>query len=126
MNKSHKSSIALDDWGIGVSLLCSVHCALMPVLIFSSAIVGMQIEQLERLESPLLLLAAVIGSVSVLQSYTSQKKLKPALFLAAGLVLILIGGLFHETWLEPVLRICGSLFIVLAHFTNKKFLRASR
>lgn len=125
MNKPSKNSLALDDWGIGASLLCSIHCALMPILILTSVIVGWQVEQLERLESPLFLLAAAIGLISISQTYFHQRKVRPVLVLITGLILILTGGIVHTMWLETSLRVSGSLFIVFAHHTNKRVAKQS-
>ena len=63
MVKAVKDSVVLDNWGIGVSILCSIHCALMPILIVTSAIVGWQAETLEEIELPLFIAAAIIGSL---------------------------------------------------------------
>ncbi len=125
MDKPNKYSPALDDWGIRASLLCSIHCALMPILILSSVMVGWQVEQLERLESPLFLIAAIIGLLSIFQTYFNQKKIRPVLLLMIGLILILTGGIVHTLWLETSLRVSGSLFIVFAHHTNKRVTKQS-
>ncbi|NVJ46204.1 MAG: MerC domain-containing protein [Cytophagia bacterium] len=120
MNKSNKNSLALDNWGMGVSLLCSIHCALMPVLIVSSAVAGLQIERLESLEVPMFIMAAVIGSVSVFLTYLNRRKIQPVLFLFAGLLLIMAGGMVDFLWFETPFRVVGSLLIVSAHFVNRK------
>lgn len=125
MDKQSKSSLALDDWGMGASLLCSIHCALTPLLILSSVFVGWQAEQLEKLEAPLFLLAAIIGLISISHTYLNQKNAKPAIFLLTGLILILAGGFTNSFWAEPSLRISGSLLIVYAHYANKKIVRES-
>lgn len=123
MVKTEKNTMALDNWGIGVSILCSIHCALMPVLILSSAIVGWQIERLEELESPLFIAAAIIGSVSIFQAYFHRKRSRAVYFLLAGLALIVAGGFMESVWLEPALRVMGSLLIISAHIVNKKTLK---
>ncbi|MFC2186531.1 MerC domain-containing protein [Peijinzhouia sedimentorum] len=123
MIKINKTSMLWDNCGIGVSLLCSIHCALMPILIITSAIVGMHIEALEKIETPLFITAAIIGSISIFQTYFKLKKSKPALLLILGLMLILLGGIVEGLWFESTLRVCGSLIIVSAHFTNKKVVK---
>lgn len=123
MVKFEKNNLALDNWGIGVSIFCSIHCVLMPVLILSSAIVGWQIERLEELESPLFIAAAIIGLVSIFHAYFNTKRIMPVWLLLAGLVLIITGGFVESVGLEPALRVMGSLLIVLAHMVNKKSLK---
>ena len=123
MVKAVKDSVVLDNWGIGVSILCSIHCALMPILIVTSAIVGWQAETLEEIELPLFIVAAIIGSVSILNVYFQKRRTKPVYFLLAGLALILVGGFVESEWLEPAFRGLGSLFIVAAHVVNKRTLK---
>lgn len=125
MDKFNKSSLTLDNFGIGASLVCSVHCALTPILILSSVFVGWQIEQLERLESPLFLFASIIGLISISQTFLNQKKSKPVILLFTGIILILTGGFVNTHWVETVLRVGGSLLIVYAHYTNKKVIKES-
>lgn len=120
MLKSERSTAILDNCGIGISLLCSIHCAAMPILILTSAIAGWHLETLERLESPLFLLAAVIGSFSVVYAYLQKRRSLPMLLLLIGLSMILLGGMIKIEWLEPVLRVSGSVFIIFAHIQNKK------
>lgn len=125
MIKTSKNSLALDNWGMGISLLCSIHCALMPVLIISSALVGFQVEKLERLELPLFIMAAVLGSISILLTYLNRKRIQPVLLLFGGLLLILAGGMIDSLWFETSFRVAGSLLIVLAHFINKRIQKQS-
>jgi len=123
MNKINKTSMVLDNCGIGVSFLCSIHCALMPVLIITSAIAGLHLEALEKIETALFVMAAIIGSVSIFQTYFKEKNSNPAILLIMGLILILLGGIIEWLWLESLLRVGGSLIIISAHFANKKVLK---
>ena len=120
MVKNERNSILLDNCGIGISILCSIHCALTPLLIISTALAGSQMQILERLEMPLFLTAAIIGSVSVIQVYLKTKRPLALYFLFAGLFMIIAGGFIKPESLEPIARISGSIFIIFAHLVNKR------
>lgn len=120
MIKTNKNSLALNNWGIGISLVCCVHCAIMPLIFISSAFLGAQIEILERVELPMFILAAFIGSISVFQAYFKLKDLKPALFVLIGILLIVIGGNVVGVLAETMFRVLGSLFIVCGHVVSKR------
>ncbi len=123
MLKTVKTSACLDNWGIGISLVCSVHCAAMPLILLSSAFINTQAGLLESIELPLFILAAILGTTSILQTYFRTSRAFPLLLLATGLALIIMGG-YSEGYLEVAFRVLGSLSLVFAHFTNKKILKA--
>lgn len=126
MIKAIRNSSFLDNCGIGVSLACLIHCTAMPFILISSSFIGIHSESLEIIESPLLLLAIIIGSTAVLRTYFNLKKGRPILFLSIGITLIILGGMTELSWNETTLRVLGSFCIVASHIINKRILRTAR
>jgi hypothetical protein len=126
MIKAIRNSSFLDNCGIGVSLVCSIHCMAMPFILISSAFASIHSERLLMLESPILLLAIIIGSTAVFRTYFHLKKGHPIIFLSIGIALIILGGIVELSWTETALRILGSFCIVISHILNKRILRTAR
>lgn len=122
MLKTVKTFPFLDNWGIGISLACSVHCAAMPLIFLSSAFIGSSAGILESIELPLFIIAATIGAVSIIHTFLRTNRVLPVLLLSLGLALIIAGG-YVEGFYETSVRVSGSLSLVLAHFMNKKVLK---
>lgn len=123
MQKVFTQTSALDNWGIGVSLACSIHCAAIPIFLISSSFIGFPTDSWEQLELPMFLIAAIIGSISTLKTYLVLKNKRPVLLLTIGLFLIVLGGAYEHIWFETLLRVAGSIFLILSHVKNKKLLK---
>ena len=123
MNRTLPNNTSLDNWGIGISIACAIHCAAIPILLISSAYLGLYTERLEQMELPLFILAGIISSLSIFQVYLRYKNVKPLISLILGLLLIIAGGMTDHDSYETILRVMGSSFIVLGHVMNKKTLK---
>lgn len=121
MIKSERISSRLDNWGIFVSLLCFVHCATMPILFISSTYLSAELEGIHALELPLLLLAILIGTLAISKAYKSHQKVLPVVIMLFGFVLLLAGGFAANELQETIIRVTGSLAVMLGHTLNKRF-----
>lgn len=109
----------LDKVGISASLLCAIHCALMPFLLPVAAMLGFSFLWSPGFEALMLLLALAVGLYSLTIGYRhSHRNSLPFLFLAGGIAVILLSKLlFPEDWEFVVLPI-GALLIVASHGLN--------
>lgn len=109
--------INLDAIGITASLACAIHCAVLPLVMTSLPILGINIIHNHAFEYGMIFLAMAIGSYSLYHGYKKHHhQLLP-------LVIFIIGVLFlfakqrwhdHEMWL----LIPAVLAIVSAHYVN--------
>ena len=113
-----------DAFGIGASVACAIHCAVLPLLISSLPIFGINIINNIAFEYFMILLAFAIGSVSLAHGYRKHhRSYMPVLLFAIGILLLFAKQLWHEYqfWLLPF----AVIFIVSAHIRNFRLSRES-
>ena len=122
MQKVTVATRSIDNFGIFISSLCAVHCALTPLLLLSTTVVSINPELLETIEIPFLVVSAFVALFSVATSLGRHKNFLPLIFAISGLAFVLFGG-FYES-LEVVFRVTGSLLIIASHSINKRLFKA--
>ena len=111
-----------DALGIGASLACAIHCALLPLFLSSLPLFGINIINNESFEAGMIMFAFGIGSYSLYHGYRKHHhSLLPFLFLVAGFVFLVIKEFYihYETWL----LIPAVVFIITAHLLNYRYCR---
>ena len=86
-----KRRINWDALGISASVICAIHCALLPLLLTSLPLFGVNIIHHLGFELGMIALALLIGSYSMYHGYTKHHhRLVPwVLFLLGGAFLVL-------------------------------------
>jgi hypothetical protein len=109
--------INYDALGIAASVACAIHCALLPLVLTSLPVLGINIINNTWFEVFMILLAAAIGSYSLTHGYRKHHHSKKALLIfALGILMLILKQLFHpyQLWfLVPAM-----LLIVSAHYIN--------
>ncbi|WP_160712357.1 MerC domain-containing protein [Chitinophaga solisilvae] len=125
MGENISRRMNLDTLGISASLLCAVHCAVLPLLLGALPLLGFELAENEMLEYGLLLLSFLIGCISLGRGYIRHhRRLMPLLLFAAGFALLLAGHFIPQAALAEYYLICfGAAGIIAAHLIN---LRQSR
>lgn len=119
-----KKKINWDVWGILTSVACAIHCAILPLMIGSLSILGINIIHNLAFESFMILLAFCIGSISLYYGYRKHHhRLIPMILFIFGVLFLLAKQYWHhyEIWLLPI----AVLLIIIAHLTNLKFSQLS-
>ncbi|OSZ81228.1 hypothetical protein CAP36_08335 [Chitinophagaceae bacterium IBVUCB2] len=117
-----KVKINWDALGIGASLACAIHCALLPLFLTSLPLFGINIIHNIFFEVFMILLALAIGSYSLYHGYRKHHhSIVPLSLFFAGFSFLVLKQLFahYQTWL----LIPGVLLIVTAHILNYKSCR---
>jgi hypothetical protein len=117
-----------DFVGIGLSLICLIHCLTLPVLIaFAPAI----LRKLPGDDVTHRSLAVAIGLVGVLafrSGYRMHRRGWLLVLFIAGLALVsvaaAVGGAVLTEYGEAAITVCGGLLIVAAHLVNHSFCRS--
>ncbi len=123
-----KWKLNLDNLGIATSLLCAIHCAVLPLLFTSLPLLGVNIIENNYFESGMIALALIIGYISLGNAYATHHKSKTplAIFTLGGICLIAKEFLVHDSapfWLLLAVAIVG---IVGGHIINYKKCRAAK
>jgi hypothetical protein len=117
-----KLNINWDALGITTSVACAIHCAVLPLLLSSLPVLGIDIIDNVFFEYFMIFLAFVIGSWSLYHGYKKHHhRLLPFVVFAAGIALLLAKQVWHQVHL--LLLVPAVIAIVSAHFFNFRFCR---
>jgi hypothetical protein len=120
IHQKHHSK--LDNVGMTASILCAIHCAIVPVLLTSLPLVGLGFLANPVIEWSMIIFALCIGVYAIGLSYfrTHHKRL-PMVLLIIGFLIIIAGHLFITSWQEAIIVPIGGLLIATAHFFNYRY-----
>ncbi|MEO7924774.1 MAG: MerC domain-containing protein [Chitinophagaceae bacterium] len=117
-----KQKLNWDALGIGASLACAIHCALLPLFLSSLPLFGINIIHHPGFEIGMIFLAFCIGSYSLYHGYRKHHhSLLPLFLFLSGLALLVLKQFFiqYETWL----LIPAVVLIISAHLLNYRSCR---
>lgn len=108
--------------GIGASLACAIHCALLPLFLSSLPLFGINIIHNTTFEVGMIVLALAIGSYSLYHGYRKHHhSLVPLALFFAGIIFLTLKQFFaeYETWL----LIPAVVLIISGHLLNYRSCR---
>lgn len=117
-----KLKLNWDVLGIGTSLACAIHCALLPLFLTSLPIFGYEIIENHFFEYVMIFLAMLIGCISLWHGYRKHHhSLRPLAIFMVGIALLFAKQIWHsyQLWILPV----AVVFIVTAHLLNYRSCR---
>ena len=121
--KSFRAESKLDHIGMTASLLCAVHCAVVPFVIASLPLLGISFLASPWVEWGMILFALIVGVYAIGFSYLRKHhKALPVILLITDFLIIIAGHLFISAKYEGLVVPSGGLFIVMAHFFNYKYI----
>ena len=108
-----------DALGIGASLLCAIHCAVLPLIFTSLPLFGTNIIHNHYFEWFMIALAFVVGYYSLNHGFKKHHRSRlPFLVFSAGMVCLIIRMFIPA--LETIMLFPAVLLIVGAHIYNYK------
>lgn len=114
--------INYDALGITASLACAIHCAVLPLMLTTLPVFGVNIINNYFFEYFMIFLAFLIGIYALYHGYKKHHhKVWPVALFTAGITLLLLKELFHHYHLW--LLFPAVLMIVLAHYINYRLCR---
>ncbi len=117
--QSQANRFNLDKFGMSASLLCAIHCALVPLILPAMAAFGLGFLWSQEFEFGMIILALIIGALSLTRSFRHvHHNVTPYLLLGIGMAIILASKFFISTKWEFIVLPIGALFIVAAHWIN--------
>src|ERR1700712_5568943 len=106
-----------DGLGIATSLACAIHCAILPLLLTSLPLFGVNIIHNMFFEWSMISIAFVVGSYSLFHGYIKHhRSLIPVLIFATGFVFLVTKQFFHEY--EFYFLVPAVILIIFAHYMN--------
>jgi hypothetical protein len=120
-----KLQINWDALGVSATIACAIHCALLPLLLTSLPLLGINILQNIFFESGMILLAMAIGSYSLWHGYRRHHHSHtPWIIFIAGMLLLLLKQFIAE--LHLWLLIPAVPLIISAHYLNWRYCRKAK
>jgi hypothetical protein len=114
-----------DILGISASILCAIHCAILPLLLVSLPVLGVNIIHNALFEFGMIGLAFVVGSLALLHGFRYHHRHPgPWLLFTAGLLLLVAKQIWHAYELRLLPFAVG--LIIGAHVLNYRFSRTVR
>jgi len=111
-----------DALGIGASLACAIHCAVLPLVLTSLPLFGINIINSSAFEYFMIALAFVIGSYALWHGYKKHhRRIVSFLLFTAGVFLLLAKQHWHQY--ELFILPFAVVFIVSAHVINFRLYR---
>ena len=111
-----------DALGIATSVACAIHCALLPLVLTSLPLFGIEIIDNLYFEITMIFMAFCIGAFSLYHGWKKHHhSVKPLVVFTIGMALLVLKQLLHQ-W-QLFFLLAAVVFIVAAHIINYKFCR---
>lgn len=110
-----------DRVGVAGSLLCAVHCALMPVLLAALPALGLGGFALIDIDQGFTIFATLLGITTLAVGFRRHRAFRAWLVLVPGLALVWLGSftpLHDHSIVHTIMMVAGGLMIALAHLVN--------
>jgi MerC mercury resistance protein len=122
---SMKLHINWDALGVSATIACAIHCALLPLLLTSLPLFGINILENIYFETGMIILAMAIGIYSLWHGYRRHHhSYVPLLLFISGIFFLFLkqfSAEYHLWLLIPAVPL-----IVSAHYLNWKFCRKAK
>ncbi|RED17643.1 MerC domain-containing protein [Parasphingopyxis lamellibrachiae] len=124
---SAASQDRIERVAIGASLLCLVHCLVLPIAFATLPFLANTMPIPEQVHVWLLAFVIPAAGIALLSGYLSHRDIRPCLAGSAGLMLLASATLLLvETAWEMPFTVIGSLALILAHALNWSLRHACR
>lgn len=119
------SKINLDAFGVTASILCAIHCAILPLLMASLPILGVNIIHNALFEYGMIALAFGIGTAALWHGFhRHHRRLTPWFLFIGGMIFLIVKQIWpvYELALLPF----AVLLVIGAHGLNYRWCRSTR
>ena len=114
-----------DILGIATSVGCAIHCAVLPVIVSTLPIFGINIIHNSFFEWGMIALAFIIGTYSLRHGYvTHHHNFLPFILFFTGCIFLVLKQAFTQQ--EYLFLGLAVSLIIIAHFLNFKYCRHSK
>ncbi len=113
-----------DFAGMFTSLLCAVHCSLVPVLVSVGAVSSTTWLHNHVFDWVVIGIGIVIASYALVGDFFKKhQNIRPLLLGLMGFIFLFIGMIDHHSWML-MFSVAGGLIVATAHYYNHKLGRA--
>jgi hypothetical protein len=111
----------VDRVGATASLLCAIHCVLLPFVLALLPLVGLEFLAGHTFERVFVTCAALLAGVSILVAYRRHRQPQALLLMVPGIALLIFGiaiDLDANVVVHTVSVVTGGVLVASAHITN--------
>ena len=120
-----KVKVNWDALGIVTSTACAIHCALLPLLVTSLPVFGINIVHNQFFEWLMIGIALVVGAYSLYHGYTRHhRSLLPIVIFFTGFIFLVLKQFFSGV--EYLFLSFAVALIITAHFLNYRYCQQSK
>jgi len=114
-----------DALGIATSVACAIHCAVLPIIVSSLPLFGINIIHNLFFEWGMIALAFVVGSYSLFHGYIKHHRTSiPVMIFATGFIFLVLKQFFPQG--EYLFLFIAVILIISAHFYNYRLCHQSK
>ncbi len=111
--------------GIATSIACAIHCAILPVLVTTLPVFGINIIHNSYFEWGMIILAFIVGSYSLYHGFVKHHhSFYPIILFSTGFAFLVLKQFF--ILYEILFLIIAVLLIVAAHYYNYRLCYKSK
>ena len=111
-----------DRIGLTASLLCALHCALLPLAIVLLPSLGIATALGDSFEEGFVVFATLLGLFTLVSGYRRHRAVRALRLLLPGLAILWLGVLYeplhHSLWPHALAMTLGGTLVGLAHLAN--------
>ena len=119
---------ASDFLGIGLSMLCLIHCLALPFLIAFAPVLLRTLPGDDVTHRTLAVAIGFVGILAFRSGYRVHRRRWLLFVFVAGLLLVSVAAILGDAVLtsygEAAITVCGGLMLVSAHLVNRSFCRS--
>ena len=117
--RRHEHRSYLDIFGIGLSLLCVIHCVATPFIILLAPTIGAYLES-ELVHQIALVFVLFMAMPTFIRGYKQHRNIISLVLGSVGISFLFMALLLSEVSeeFETILTVIGSILTVSAHFYN--------
>lgn len=116
----------LDYIGFSASLLCALHCAILPILLSLSSFSSLAFLENPFIEGAILLASLGLAATSLGYSFLKHHQRKRALVVGSAGFVIIIVGQFFGPGVKTVFLVLGAIVVATSHIVNLQLCKNCR
>jgi len=114
-----------DAMGIGTSVACAIHCAVLPIMLSSLPILGINIIHNLFFEWGMIALAFTVGFYSLFHGYIKHhRSFIPVIIFSVGFIFLVLKQFFPQY--EYLFLTIAVMLIISAHYYNYRLCHQSK
>lgn len=108
-----------DAISVVASILCAVHCLLLPIFFSTLPLLGIELLENFWIELAAILVTALVGGWAIYKSYIRHHRNKFIVFLfLTGITMFFVGDFLTLQSDQVFIKLLGGISIVIAHIYN--------